>query len=121
MTLASFVSRNAIRDRKGLIPAPKDSSRWFRQDPGLVAGLKVWEEHVDEMRIFTMEDLTTCLDPNWGWTITSGGLNFLKKKDCWEGHEQALITSIWKETKRTEELEEAEYRSPTWPVLRTLQ
>jgi len=31
----------------------------------------------------------------------------------WEGHEQALITTIRKETKRTEELEEAGYRSPT--------
>ena len=28
---------------------------------------------------------------------------------------------MWKETKRTEELEEAGYRSPTWAVLRALQ
>ena len=38
-----------------------------------------------------------------------------------EGHEQALITTIRKETKRTEESEEAGYRSPTWAVLRALQ
>jgi len=83
--------------------------------------LQVWEERVDERRIITMEGLTTCLDPGRGWTITSGGWNFVKKQECWEGHEQALITTIRKETKRTEELEEAAYRSPTWVVLRALQ
>jgi len=31
----------------------------------------------------------------------------LKRKKRWEGHEQALITTIRKEIKRTEELEEA--------------
>ena len=71
--------------------------------------------------IITMECLTTCLDPGRGWTITSGGRNFLKKQECWEGHGQALITTIRKETKRTEELEKAGYRSPTWAVLRVLQ
>jgi len=82
---------------------------------------QVWEERVDETRIITMEGLTTCLDPGRGWTITSGGWNFLKKQEFWEGHEQALITTIRKETKRTEELGEAGHRSPTWAVLRALQ
>ena len=54
-------------------------------------------------------------------TITSGGWNFLKTQECWEGHEQALNTTIRKETKRTEELEEAGYRSPTCALLRALQ
>ena len=36
-------------------------------------------------------------------------------------HEQALITTIRKETKRTEDLEEAEYRWPTWALLRAMQ
>jgi len=62
-----------------------------------------------------------CLDPGRGWTITSGGWNLLKKLECWEGHEQALIRTIRKETKGTEEMEEAGYRSPTWAVLRALQ
>jgi len=82
---------------------------------------QVWEERVDETRIITTEGLTTCLDSGRGWTITSGGWNFFKKQECWEGHEQALIKTIRKETKRTEELEEAGYRSPTWAVLRALQ
>ena len=43
-----------------------------------------------------------------------------KKQECWEGHEQALITTIRKETKITEEFEEAGYRSPTWAVLQAL-
>ena len=73
---------------------------------------------MDETRIITTQGLTTCLDPGRGWTITSGGWNFLKKQECWESHEQALIKTIRKETKRTEELEEAGYRSPTWAVLR---
>jgi len=77
---------------------------------------QVWEERVDETRFITTEGLTTCLDPGRGWTITSGGWNFLKKQECCQGHEQALITIIRKETKRTEELEEAGYRSPTWAV-----
>jgi len=46
---------------------------------------------------------------------------YILLQECWEGHEQALITTIRKETKRTEELEEAGYRSPTWAVLRALQ
>jgi len=74
---------------------------------------QVWEERVDEKRIITTEGLATCLDPGQGWTITRGGWNFLKKQECWEGHEQALIATIRKETKRTEELEKAGYRSPT--------
>jgi len=61
---------------------------------------QVCEERVDETRIITMEGLTTCLDPGWGWTITSGGWNFLKRQECWEGHDQALITTIQKETKQ---------------------
>jgi len=71
---------------------------------------------VDETRIITTEGPTTCLDsdPGRGWTITSGGWHFLKKQECWEGHAQALIANIRKETKRTEELEEDRYRSPTW-------
>ena len=76
---------------------------------------------MDETRIITTEGLTTCLDPGRGWTVKSGGWNFLKKQECREGHEQALITTILKEIKRTEELEEAGYRSPTWAVLRALQ
>jgi len=76
---------------------------------------------VDETRIISTEGLTTCLDPGRGWTITRGGWNFLKKQECWEGHEQALIKTIRKETKQTEELEEAGYRLPTWAILRALQ
>jgi len=49
---------------------------------------------------------TSAYDPG----LLRGGCNFLKKQECWEGHEQALISTIWKETKRTEELEEAENR-----------
>jgi len=82
---------------------------------------QVWEERVDETRIIATEGLTTCLDPERGWTITSGGWDFLQNQECWEGHEQALITTIRKQTKRTEELEEAGYRSPMWAVLRALQ
>ena len=82
---------------------------------------QVWKEPVDEMRIITTEGLTTCLGPGRGWKIASGGWIFLKKQECWEGHDQALIVTIRKETKRTEELEEAGYRSPTWAVLRALQ
>jgi len=46
------------------------------------------------------------------------GWSCLKKQEYWEGHEQALIAIIRKETKRTEEFEEAGHRSPTWAVLR---
>jgi len=43
------------------------------------------------------------------------------KQECWESYEQALIATIQKETKRTEELEENGNRSSTWAVLRALQ
>jgi len=55
---------------------------------------RVWEERVDETRIITIKDLTTCLDPGRGWTITSDEWNFLKRKEHCEGHEQALMTTI---------------------------
>ena len=97
---------------------------WFL-DQKIPAGIQdssqVWEERVDETRIITTEGLTTCLDPGRGYTITSGAWNFLKKQDCWEGHEQALITTIQKETKRAQELQEARYRLPTWALLRALE
>jgi len=48
-------------------------------------------------------------------------MELFEKQECWEGHEQALITTIQKETIRTEELEEAGYRSPTRVVLQALQ
>jgi len=76
---------------------------------------------VDEKQINTTKGLTTCLDTGPGQTITSGGWNFLKRNECWQGHDQALITIIRKETKRTEELQEAGYGSPTWAVLQALQ
>jgi len=49
------------------------------------------------------------------------GMELSEKAGVLEGHKQALIATIRKETKRTEELEEAGYRSPTWAVLRALQ
>ena len=52
-----------------------------------------------------------------GLQIILVSVYILKKQECWEGHEQTLITTIWKETKRIEELEEAGYRSPTWAVV----
>jgi len=46
-------------------------------------------------------------------------LEFLRKR--WLDREQELITVIQEESKRTEEKEEAEYRLPTWSILRALQ
>jgi len=46
-------------------------------------------------------------------------LELLRKR--WSDREQELITVIQEETKRTEEKEEAGYRSPTWSILRALQ
>ena len=46
-------------------------------------------------------------------------LEFLQKR--WLDREQKLITVIQEETKRTEEKEEAGYRSPTRSILRALQ
>jgi len=98
------------------------SSRWLRQNPRLVAGIgRASGRASGRNETITTKGLTTCLDPGRGWTITSKRWNFLKKQECWEGHEQALITTIRKETKRTEELEEAGYRSPSWALLRALQ
>ena len=46
-------------------------------------------------------------------------LEFLRKR--WLDREQELIAVIQEETKRTEEKEEAGYRSPTCSILRALQ
>jgi len=34
-----------------------------------------------------MEGLTTFLDPIQGWTMISGGWDFLKKWGRWDGHD----------------------------------
>jgi len=61
------------------------------------------------------------MEPHRGWTIASSSWMFLRKR--WLDREQELITVIQKETKRTEEKEEAGYHptSPTWSILRALQ
>ena len=59
------------------------------------------------------------MEPHRGWTIASSSWNFLRKR--WLDREQELITVIQEETKRTEEKEKAEFRSPTWSILRALQ
>jgi len=59
------------------------------------------------------------MEPHRGWTIASSSWIFLRKR--WFDREQELITAIKEETKRTEEKEEARYRSPTWSILRALQ
>ena len=52
-------------------------------------------------------------------TIASSSWNFLRRR--WLDRKQELITVIQEETKRTEEWEEAGYRSPTWSILQALQ
>jgi len=59
------------------------------------------------------------MEPHRGWTIASSSWNFLRKR--WLDREQELITVIQEEKKRTEEKEEAGYRSPKWSILRALQ
>ena len=85
----------------------------------ILAESLLWEERLGKTRIRTTEGLTTCMEPHRGWTIASSSWNFLRKR--WLDREQELITVIQEETKRTEEKEEAGYRSPTWSILRALQ
>jgi len=59
------------------------------------------------------------MEPHRGWTIASSSWIFLRKR--WLDREQERITVIQEETERTEEKEEAGYRSPTWSILRALQ
>ena len=65
------------------------------------------------------QGLTTCMEPRRGWTIACRSWIFLRKR--WLDREQELITVFQEETKRTEDKEEAGYRSPTWSILRALQ
>ena len=46
-------------------------------------------------------------------------LEFLRKR--WLDQKQELIMAIQEDSQRTEEKEEAGYRSPTWSILRALQ
>jgi len=103
---------------KDLVPGPTDSSRQFCQNPRLVTNRGGAS---GRKRIMTTEGFLICLDTERGWTITSGGWNFLKKQERLEGHKQVLNTTIRKGTKPTEESEEAGYRSTTWAVLQALQ
>ena len=85
----------------------------------ILAESLLWEELLGKTRIKTTEGHTTCMEPRRGWTISSSSLNFIRKR--WLDREQELITVIQEETERTEEMEEAGYRSPTWSILRALQ
>jgi len=58
------------------------------------------------------------VEPHRGWKFTSSGWHFLRKRLL--DREQEQVTVIQEETKRTEEKEEAGYRSPTWSILRAL-
>ena len=69
----------------------------------------LWEERLGKTRIRTTEGLTTCMETHRGWTIASSSWIYLPKR--WLDREQGLITVIQEETKRTEEKEEAGYRS----------
>jgi len=102
-TAASAYNPDLLREQETPLEIEKN---WFLDQKVPAGGFvrildssQVWEERVNETRIITTE----------GWAITSRGWNFLKKQGGSEGHEQALITTIQKETKRTEELEEAGY------------
>ena len=76
------------------------------------------------------ECLTTCLELGTGYTITLV-IRLAERKERWECHEQALITTIRKDTDRTEESKEADTddldsitstaADLTWTVLRALQ
>jgi len=77
------------------------------------------EERLGKTRIRTTKGLTTCMEPHTGWTIASSSWNFLRKR--WLDREQELIMVIQEETKRTEEKQEAGYRSPTWSILQAMQ
>jgi len=85
----------------------------------ILAELLLWEERLGKTRITTTEGLTTSMELHRGWTIASSSWNSLRKR--WFDREQELITVIQEQTKRTEEKEEARYRSPTWSILRALQ
>jgi len=74
----------------------------------ILAESLLWEERLGKTRIRTTEGLTTSMELHRGWTIALD-------------REQDLITVIQEEIKRTEEKKEAEYRSPTWSILRALQ
>jgi len=86
---------------------------------GILAESLLYEERFGKTRIRTTEDLTTCMEPHRGCTIASSSWNFFRKR--WLDREQEVVTVIQEETKRTEEKEEAGYRSPTWSILRALQ
>jgi len=85
----------------------------------ILVELLLLEERRGQTRIRTTEGLTTCLEPQRGWTIASSSWNFSRNR--WLDREQELITVIQEETNCTEEKEEAGYRSPTWSILRALQ
>ena len=86
----------------------------------ILAESLLWEERLGKTRR-TTEGLTTCMEPHRGWTIVSSSWNFVGKR--WLDPEQELITIIQEQTtcKRTEEKEEAGYRSPMWSIQRALQ
>jgi len=69
----------------------------------------LWEERLGKPRITTAEGPTTCMEPHRGWTIARSSWNFYTAR---LDRAQELITVIHEEAKRTEEKEEAGYRSP---------
>jgi len=93
----------------------------------ILAESLLWEKHLDKTRKKLQKTSNkelqkasnTCMQPHRGWTIASSSWIFLRKR--WLDREHGLITVIQEETRRTEEKEEAEFRSPTWSILRALQ
>ena len=115
-----FYLSNATQasDRKDLVPGPRDFSWCFRQNLRLVVSMERAsgrnENHHDGRSDYRPGPRTR-MHNHYRETKQS------EKRERWEDNEQALIITIRKETKRTEELEQAEHRSPRWAVVRALQ
>ena len=58
----------------------------------ILAESLLWEERLGKSKIKTTEGLTTCMEPNRGWTIASSSWNSLRKRFL--EREQELITVI---------------------------
>ena len=117
---------SACRNRHRLVSRSRHTitSKWrVCQTLTILPESLLWEERLCKTKISTTEprraSQATCMEPHRGWTIASSSWNCLWKR--WLDREQEWITVLQEETKRTEEKEEAGFRSPTWWILRALQ
>jgi hypothetical protein len=79
----------------------------------------LWWQTAQFPTVWTSEELTTCMEKGYQFTINSTTWNHLRM--LWQAPPLDLLSLVYQETHVQNILEASGYRTPTWRILRALQ